>query len=353
MTPNWTVRLPGGEYSGPDPDGYLPRDEIVSHLESWAGSFRAPVRGGHEVIGLEKEDGGFKLRLAGGSLEARTVVVASGAYQRAHRPHGADQLDPALTQILADDYRHPDMLPPGAVLVVGSGQTGCQLAEELHGAGRKVYIACGRAPWAPRRFGGHDLVWWVVRSGFWDRTVRDLPSPAGRLIANILATGHGGGHDLHLRTLQALGVEMLGHFAGAEDGKFRFADDLAASADFGDARLADLWKYIEAYCARTGTPPPDFVPPAPLRLTTRTELDWRKEGIESVIWTSGYRPDYGWVHVPVFDEMGFPIQDEGATEVPGLYFVGVHFLRKLQSSLLYGVGEDAALIADHIQAHRS
>jgi putative flavoprotein involved in K+ transport len=256
-------------------------------------------------------------------------------------------------QLLSEDYTNPADLPPGAVLVVGSGQTGCQLAEELHESGRKVFLACGRCPWAPRRIDGLDIVRWAVSSGYFDRTPDTLPSPAARLVGNIVATGHGGGHDLHLRTLDAMGVELLGHFAGAEGNQVHFADDLAASADFGDARLADLWKYIERHCAREGRPVPRFEWPAPLRLKTQTSFDVDREGLGSVIWTAGYRPDYGWVKFPVFDDMGFPVQQDGRTAVPGLYFVGVHWMRKLKSTILYGVGEDAEIVAKQVAGARA
>ena len=254
---------------------------------------------------------------------------------------------------MAEEYRNSDSIPPGAVLVVGSGQTGCQLAEELHQAGRKVFLACGRCPWIPRRLDGRDCVWWLAESGFFDRTADTLPSPAARLIGNVQATGHGGGHDLHFRTLHADGVELMGRFVGADGSKIRLADDLAASVDFGDARLADMMKFIADGCAQKGITPPTFELPPPLRINTRTELDVVHDGIGTVIWTSGYRPDYGWVNFPVFDNIGFPIQTNGRTSVPGLYFVGVHWLRKPKSSLLYGVGEDAGLVAQQIVEHRS
>jgi pyridine nucleotide-disulfide oxidoreductase len=353
VTPNWSVTLPGGQYAGPDPDGFMPLTELVQHLERWAASFGAPVREGTQVTSLEAKDRGFLLTLPSGSLEARRVVVATGAYQRAHRPAGAEKIDKGVTQVLAEEYRNPGSLPAGAVLIIGSGQTGCQLSEEIHETGRRVFLACGRCPWGPRRIGGRDVVWWAAETGFFDRTPSMLPSPSARLVGNIVTTGHGGGHDLHLRTLNEMGVELLGHFAGADGTRILFADDLAASADFGDARLADLWKYVEAYCGARGVPVPNFEWPAPLRLKTRTDLDVANEGIGTLIWTTGYRPDYDWVKFPIFDEMGFPLQTDGRAEVPGLYFVGVHYLRKLKSSILYGVGEDAELVAEHIVETRS
>ena len=351
VTPNWTVKLPGGEYAGPDPDGYMNLTELVDHFQLWADSFHAPVQESCSVAALDADSNNFVLTTSSGKFRARTVVVASGGYQRAHLPPNANQIPDSVIQILAEDYTNPDAIPPGAVLIVGSGQTGCQLAEELHQAGRKVILSCGRCPWAPRRMGGQDLVWWVVESGWWQRTPDQLPSPAARLTGNPQNTGHGRGHDLHYRTLQAMGVELVGHYIGAADGTVHFADDLAATVAAGDAMSAFFKKWIDAVCEKRGIPVPWEMPP-PMQVDARAELDIAREGISTVIWTSGYRPAYGWVHFPVFDEMGFPIQRDGSSSVPGLYFMGVHFQRKAQSAVLYGVGEDAELVARDIVEKR-
>jgi putative flavoprotein involved in K+ transport len=349
VTPNWTVQLPGAAYKGPDPDGFMPLAELIEHLDEWAASFRAPVHENTPVVRLEgHSDGGFVLTLPDEKLRARNVVVATGAYQRAHRPAGADALPKAVTQILAEEYRNPAALPPGNVLIVGSGQTGCQLAEELHHAGRKVFLSCGRCIWFPRRLEGRDTIWWTNHSGFMDRTPDQLPSPVFRLLGNPQTSGHDGGHDLHYRTLHAMGVELLGRYAGAEGSKIIFADDLADSVDFGDMLWAFLRTYIDAYCMTSGTTPPRYDIPPPFRIETRRELDVNTDGIGSVIWTSGYRPDYSWVNVPVFDDMGFPITSDGLSQVPGLYFMGVHWMRKGKSAILYGVGEDAEVVARHV-----
>ena len=354
VTPNWATRLPGTSYAGDDPDGFMSLAELIAFFESWAASFNAPVRDNTHVSHLEADSkGGFVLTADGGQLRARTVVVASGAYQKAHRPPGAESLPRSLHQVLAEDYRNPEGLPAGNVLIVGSGQTGCQLAEELHDSGRRVFLACGRCPWAPRRIGDRDLFWWLIESGFMDRTPDKLPSPAARLMGNPQATGHGRGHDLHFRTLHALGVELLGRFEGADGSTLHFADDLAVSVDFGDARWADVRGYIDTYCARTGTARPAYEIPPPMRIKTRTDIDVVREGITSVIWTSGYRPEYDWVKFPIFDDMGFPVQVDGRTAVPGLYFVGVHWMRKTKSAILCGVGEDAEVVARHIVESRS
>jgi putative flavoprotein involved in K+ transport len=348
VTPNRFVQLPGASYVAPDPDGFMLLAELIDHFQSWADSFDAPVEGNNTVTRLEADHNGFRLTLPSGTIHARSVVVATGAYQRPYRPAGAELLPSEVVQLFAEEYSNPAALAPGAVLIVGSGQTGCQLAEEIHKSGRKVFVACGRCVWIPRRLEGHDMVWWMVESGFMERTPDKLPSPAARLLGNPQATGHDGGRDLTYRVLHDMGVELLGRYVGAEGSILRFADDLAASVDFGDARLADLLKFIEASCAVRGTVAPTFEMPDPLRIKTRTELDLARDRIGTVIWTSGYRPDYGWVKFPVVDEMGFPVQTDGRTSVPGLYFMGVHWMRKNKSAILYGVGEDAEVVAHQI-----
>jgi putative flavoprotein involved in K+ transport len=354
VTPNWSINLPGGAYDGEDPDGYLPRDEIMTFLERYAQSFDAPVREGVDVTALEpRTDGDFVLRTSDGDLLARSVVVATGAFQRPHRPPASSALPPNVLQLDADDYRDPGSLPPGRVLVIGSGQTGCQIAEELHEAGREVVLSCGRAPWAPRRLGDRDIVWWAVETGFFDQPVSELPAPAARLAANVQNTGHDGGHDLNYRTLRAAGITLVGHFIGADDHRVRFAPDLAECVAWGDDRYRELMALCHRCALERGLPMPDIPEPDPFDGTAPEELDLVDVG--AVLFAGGFRSDYGsWIPVPdAFDELGFPVHREGAsTVVPGLHFVGVHFLRTRKSSLLYGVGEDAAIVARQVSAQR-
>ena len=354
VTPNWTVQLPGGVYDGDDPDGFMLRDEIVGFLERYASSFAAPVRSGVDVTSLRSAaDGGFVLETAEGSqICAGSVVVATGAYQRPHRPAAAAHLPDALYRLDADDYRNERELPEGAVLVVGSGQTGCQLAEELNEAGREVFLSCGRAPWLPRRFGDRDLIWWAVETGFMDAPVEELPNRGARLAANVLATGRDGGHDLHLRTLRAAGVTLLGHFVGVDGGRARFAPDLAESVAWGDDRYREFRHLVAGVVRERGLPDPQLPDPPPF------DGDPAPESVElarlgAIVFTGGFRPDYGsWVDVPgAFDDLGFPLHADGASVAArGLHFVGVHFLRKRKSSIFYGVGEDAALVAAAVAA---
>ncbi len=354
VTPNWSVRLPGHPYEGDDPHGYLPRDEIVTYLESYAAAVGAPVRTGVEVRSLERmPGGGFVLGTSTGDLRAASVVLASGAYQRPHRPKGSATLPADLLQIDLTGYLNPAGLPPGKVLVIGSGQSGCQLTEELHEAGREVVLSCGRAPWAPRRLGGRDIVWWAVETGFMDMGIETLPDPAARLSANILATGHGGGHDLHLRTLREMGVTLAGHFLGAADHRARFAADLSESVAWGDERYRQLMALCLKLAVERELAMPEIPEPEPLDAEAPEEISL--DGFGAVIFTGGFRPDYtSWVPWPdAFDELGFPIQHDGAsTVIDGLHFIGVHFLRKRRSSLLMGVGEDAAIVARTIADRR-
>jgi len=352
VTPNWSVRLPGFAYDGDLPDGFMSRDEVVGYLERYAASFDAPVRTGVRVEAVRDDGaGGFVLFTSDGPLHAGALVLASGAYQREHRIPGADGLPPGLPRFGLADYRDPGSLPGGEVLVIGSGQSGVQIAEELRMSGREVTLSCGRAPWAPRRWAGHDLVWWLAESGFMDAPASALPVPAARLTSNPLVTGHDGGRDLNLRTLHAIGVRLTGHFLGADGREARFAPDLAESIAWGDARSGELMDLFARTAAARGVaagrpPEPEpFAPVAPERLDLAQ--------IDSVLFTGGYRPDYrDWLPWHgAFDDLGFPLHDEGESLViPGLFFIGVHFLRRRKSALLMGVGEDATVVAGRIAA---
>jgi putative flavoprotein involved in K+ transport len=355
VTPNWATQLPGHPYDRDDPDGFMPRDEIVSYLERYAAGFHAPVREGIEVTELEPAPGGgFDLRTPNGTIRARKVVLATGAYQRPHRPEGSATLPADLVQIDVDDYRNPGALPPGAVLVVGSGQSGCQMAEELLEAGREVFLACGRAPWGPRRIGDLDFLWWMIESGFLDAPLSSLSTPADRLLGNPQATGHRGGHDLHYRTLRRAGATLLGHFVGVDGRQARFADDLGASVAWGDERYRLMGDLVRKVVDERGLPMPDLPEPEPFDGRAPETLDI--SGLGAVVFAGGFRPGYGtWVKVAgAFDHLGFPVHSEGGSSVaPGLFFVGVHFLRTRKSSLLYGVGEDAAMVATQIASPNS
>ena len=353
VSPNWSVQLPDAPYDGNDPDGFMPRDEIVAYLERYRATFGLPVREGEAGLAVESGADGFRVRTTSGEVHARALLVANGAFQRAYRPPGSEMLPSTLPQLDVEDYRNASSLPPGRILIVGSGQSGCQIAEELIEAGREVVLACGRAAWMPRRVAGRDIMRWLIDAGFLVAPVESLPSPAARLLAMPTATGHGGGHDLDLRVLRGKGVQLAGHFLGASGHEIRFADDLAASMAWGDERHRELMGLVRGTAAELGIPvdigePPPFDPEAPEHLSL--------DGFGAVLFAGGFRPNYrAWLPwSDAFDEYGFPIQVDGAsTVVDGLYFVGVHFLRKRSSSLLYGVGEDATIVASALARRRA
>jgi putative flavoprotein involved in K+ transport len=354
VTPNWTMDLPGSPYLGDDPEGHVHRDDIVAYLDRYASDAAVPLHEGVDVTSLEPgPGGGFLVRTSTGEdLLARQVVVCTGAYQRPHRPAPVEMFPQTAPVLDVHHYRSPDVLPSGPVLVIGSGQSGCQIAEELHEGGREVVLACGRAPWLPRRIAGLDIVTCLVRAGFYDTPLSALASPADRLVANLQTTGRAGGHDLHYRTLQAAGVHLVGRVSGIHGHHLQFADDLAASVAFGDARYADVRALLRRHAATTHTPASDLPDPAPFRPGPAMQLDLRQLG--AVVVTSGFRPDYTrWIRFPAFDDAGYPVTQDGAsTTVPGLFFCGVHFLRTRRSSLLFGVGADAELVAAAVAGHR-
>ena len=347
VTPNWAIRLPGFPYAGDDPDGFMPRDEVVAHLEAYAKSFGSPIATGVNITSVSKTDGTFHIQTDQGDFSSANLVLSTGAYQKPFLPRGAETLPDRIKKLTLHDYSNPEMLPNGNVLIIGSGQSGCQIAEELNDAGCKVTLACGRVAWAPRKSGGKDIFWWVLESGFGDQKFEDVP-PEARLVGNVLASGHHGGHDVNLALIQAQGVELVGRFVGAEGFIAKFADDLFATNEFSNARYGDLCGLIKK-TADAHKIPVEFPEPPQLRGKARTEIDLTDYG--SVIFTGGFRPDYrSWLPWPeAFDDDGFAIHTEGKSHaIEGLWFVGMHFLRTRKSALLAGVGEDATVVASQI-----
>ena len=330
------------------------RDDFVDYLTSYAKSFDAPVLEGVEVDSIQTgQVRRFVLKTSAGIMSAQEVVLASGGYQKPHLPSGVAQMRDSVYVIDVDHYTNPSNLPRGKVLVLGSGQSGCQVAEDLVMAGREVCLACGRAPWLPRRLGGRDIIAWLVETSFVETTLADLPNPEARLIANPQFSGRDGGHDLNYRTLQGSGVRLLGHFSGSKNGRAQFASDLTQSVAFGDSRYHDACDLIMKACASRSVKSPEMPTPpsfSPENLPDHIELN----ELGAVVVTSGFRPDYGsFVKLPsAFDSQGFPLQQDGSsTVVPGLHFMGVHFQRKRLSATLFGVGEDAKVLAENLVGH--
>jgi putative flavoprotein involved in K+ transport len=358
VTPNWTVKLPGGEYDGPGPDGFMPRDEIVAHIERYARSFGAPVVTGIEATEVTaRPTGGYRVTTNDGAYDARAVVVATGTFQQPLRPD-VGTLDSSVMELHSAGYRSHEQLPDGGVLVVGSAQSGCQIAEELHEAGRRVYLSVSGAGRAPRRYRRRDVFRWLETIGFFERPVEALESPAERLAANPHASGKRGGHTINLHRFARDGIVLVGRVSGIDARRVRFASDLRANLEKADTFATELRGLIDKALARQGieADPDDdsddydgrdgFDQPG------IAELDLADEGIGSVIWSSGYRRDFSWVRPARIDDWGYPVQRADYADSRGLYFLGLHFLHKQKSGLLYGVGDEAAAIADHVVGRR-
>jgi putative flavoprotein involved in K+ transport len=351
-TPNWSLRLPGRHYAGAEPDAFGTAADVVGYLEDYASASTAPIRLGIAAQRLEAAKGRLLVTTADGALDADNVVVASGAFQAPHLPAVASN---GPFRLHANDYRRPGDLPDGGVLVVGSGQSGCQIAEELARAGRKVYLSVGRCPWAPRRYRGRDAIQWLIDTGLMDQTVDELPSPNAVLACNPTLTGNDDGHDCNPLTLEAEGAVLLGRLDALDGGRARFGGELEENLTKGLEFVDDLAARCEKYVREHDLDLPE-AQPAPIdsradRPTLR-ELDLAREGIGTVLFATGYRPDYGWVDLPVLGGDGRPKQQRGVTDVPGLYFVGLHWLHKRKSALLFGVGEDAEHVVDHLVGKR-
>ncbi len=344
-TPNWAQQLPGFAYDGPAPDGFAPLAEVIGYLEGYAASFAAPVRERVSVTALRAAPaGGYELDTDAGSLRARSVVVATGAYQRPTPAALRDATPQQVFQQHTAEYRNPAELPEGAVLVVGSGQSGCQVAEDLLGAGRRVYLSVGACPWVPRQHRGRDLVRWMAETGMLDQTVETLTAPSALVACNPAVSGTEGGHDCHPLTLMARGAVPVGRLESFRSGRALFADDLAANVAKGIEFEAALRRRFDEHAGVTPEPDPAGAP----QLPDVRELDLADVG--AIVWATGFRPDYGWIDLPVLDASGRPHHRRGLTDFPGLAFVGMHWLHKRKSSLFIGVGEDAAHVVEQLHA---
>jgi putative flavoprotein involved in K+ transport len=349
-TPRWTQALPGHEYRGSDPDGFSSLTETIAYFDDYADAVAAPVRIGMEVRRLSAPKGRLRVELDGDAVEAANVVVATGAYRRPTPTMLAERVPDDVLQLHTTEYRRPAQLADGEVLIVGAGQSGCQIADELLQAGRSVYLSIGRCPWIPRRYRGREIVHWLVDTGFVDQTVDTLPSPAARLMCNPPVSGNDGGHDCHPRWLEARGATLLGRLDGVDGHALSIAPDLDASLTFGDEFIADFLHKVDEHIAANAIDVPEADPLVPPRRQDDPilQLDLREVGIGTIMWANGFRPNFDWIGLPLFDEHGWPVQQQGVTAVPGLYFVGLHWLHKRKSSLLFGVGEDAERVVAHI-----
>lgn len=356
VTPNWSIQLPGAVYDGDDADAFMPRDEFVAFMENWARAFGAPVRENVEATAARRADAGFEVSTSAGPIRAGKVVVATATHQKPRRPALSGDLPGSVTQIDATAYRNAGLLPDGAVLVVGSGQTGAQIAEELNQAGRKTYLSVGGTGRLIRRYRGRDCIAWQKDMGLLDRTPDMLEDPAHRFRGDPHVSGKNGGHTLSLHDFHRDGITLLGHLVGVEGRALRFEDDLRANmakADaYADAFMASIDRHIDLSGLDTPPPTPEELSGGPPNddwtIPSIRSLDLGSAGVSTVIWATGFKFDFSWIEGAVLDSFGYPVTDRGVTEVPGLYFTGLNWMHKRKSGILYGVDEDAAYLAERI-----
>jgi len=354
VTPNWQCALPGFPYQGPEPHGFMLRDEIVSYLESYARSFGPPLAEHTTATRLtQRPRGGFEIRTSRGMITADQVVVATGPYQVPLTPRLGHRLPDDVRQIHSSQYRNPAELPPGAVLVVGTGQSGGQIAEDLHLAGRAVHLATGSAPRVTRFYRGRDVVDWLADMGYYARGIEEFSdADAVRFRANHYVTGRDGGRDIDLRAFARDGMRLYGRLAAVSGGIVHFAEDLRENLDRADAVAESIKDSIDAHIdARRIVAPREarYAPVwEPAGLTSA--LDLEAAGIATVIWATGFGRDCRWIEVPVFDGRGYPTHRRGVTSCEGLYFLGLPWQHTWGSGRFCGVGTDAAYLADRICA---
>jgi putative flavoprotein involved in K+ transport len=354
--PNWSLQLPGYIYTGADPDGFAHYSEILRIIQAYAVNTRAPLREHTEVVTLSEDgDGtGFVVSLADGSLHARRVVVATGPFQRPFIPQLARDVSRSALQTDPTRYRHPGDLPDGAVLVVGSGASGCQIADELLHAGRTVYLSVSRHRRAPRRLRGRDVYWWLERMGRFAQPIDSFPGR--QWPPSTVVTGVNGGYDVNVRRLAADGVRVTGRVVGASGDRLAIAANANQILDEADQTYADFLSAARAYAlTRVQEQLTEEHPAEPTRLPAINEVDslsLARNNINTIIWATGYSYDFDWAQVPAFDERGRPVQQRGITQRPGLYFLGLHWMHTFKSGLFSGVGADAEYLAEHMaRAH--
>jgi putative flavoprotein involved in K+ transport len=353
LTPNWQSRLPGLRYEGPDPDGYMTVGEVTELIERFAKVSRAPVRTGVNVTSVRTAGDGYQVTTSDGEIRSQAVVIASGACNRPTVPLLSDAVPALVRQLTPFDYRDPGQLPDGGVLVVGASATGVQLAAEISRSGRPVTLSVGEHVRLPRLYRGRDVLWWMDAAGVWDQRydevedltrARQLPSP------QLVGTPERA--TLDLNALTALGVELVGRLAMVRDGRALFSGGLRnvfALADLKMNRLLDTfdeWALTSGRDAELGSPER----PAPTRApeSARLQLDLRSGEIRAIVWATGFRPDYGWLDVPVLNEKGRLRHEGGVADSPGLYALGLPVLRRRKSTFIYGIEDDAREVIDHL-----
>ncbi len=361
VTPNWQCRLPGFPYSGLDPHGFMLKGEIVRYLEDYVRFFEPPLREGVSAIRLHvrpraQSNAGFDVSTSAGDCFAEQVVVATGGYHTPRIPRWSERLPEAIAQLHSSQYRNPDSLAPGEVLVVGTGQSGCQIAEDLHLAGRRVHLAVGGAPRTARRYRGRDVVDWLEDMGYYSLPVHEHPlKERVRAKANHYVTGRDGGRDIDLRQRAREGMRLYGHVEGARGTRLLLVGDLKQNLDQADAVAESIKTSIDKFIADRGIEAPVEARYRPVwePAGETASLDLAATQITTVIWCTGFHSDYRWVEVPIFDGRGYPVHFRGVTAAGGLYFLGLPWLHTWGSGRFSGVAIDADYLGDRIEERAS
>jgi len=351
LSPNWQTRLPGWSYRGNDPDDFMSAGDVARYLDDYAGSFSSPVQAGVTVRSVVRVGSGYRVVTERDSFEAAAVVIATGHSQAAKVPAFAGQVSPAIEQVTAADYRNPHRLAPGGVLVVGAAAAGVQLADEIHRSGRPVTLAVGKHTRLPRRYRGRDIFWWLDRIGALAERAEDVPDlDAARRQPSLQLVGNDDGRSLDLAALRHAGVRILGRLTSINQSRASFSGDLDRTTVAADAKLDTLIRRIDAFIDdRPQLAVGGRQAIAPLVLSSAAaEIDLQTAGIATVVWATGYMRRYPWLKVPVLDSAGEIIHRGGVTPAPGLYVLGLRFLRRRNSSFIDGVGADARALSDHL-----
>jgi putative flavoprotein involved in K+ transport len=358
LTPNWQSRLPGLRYEGPDPDGYMTMPEVTEFIEHFAKVSRAPVRTGENVTSVRRAGDGYEVTASGGQIACRTLVIASGAYNRPSVPALRDGMPESVEQLTPFEYRDPGQLPDAGVLVVGASATGVQLAAEIARSGRPVTLAVGEHTRMPRTYRGHDVLWWMDVAGVWDQRYDEVPDLArARRLPSPQLVGTPERATLDLNALAALGVELTGRLATVRDGRALFSGGLRSVLSLADLKLGRLLDTFDEWALTSGRDgelaPPERFAPTRAPDVPRLQLDLRGGEVGAVVWATGFRPDYSWLDIPVTDEKGHLIHEGGVADSPGLYALGLPVLRRRKSSFIYGIEDDAREVIDDLARYLS
>lgn len=354
VTPNHQCRLPGHPYDGNDPEGFMVKDEIVDYIERYAAKFEPPVKEGVTVTSVRKQDGHFLVTTNHGDWIADDVIVAIGSFHTPFVPKGAETIPSTIKQIHSVDYKRPAQIPDGETLIVGSGQSGVQIMEDLHLEGRKVHLCLGNAPRSPRRYRGKDAVTWLEEMGYYKTTFAEHPDQAKALSStNHYLTGRDGGHEIDLRDFALKGVKLYGFVEGIDEGGFSVKQDVAEKLDSADRSYNGICKRIDEYLSEAGIDAPEgkHYEPVWSPESQAVRIDFEKENITSIVWCIGFHPDFKFIQLPVFNLRGFPETERGVTQIPGLYFLGLPWMHTWGSARFSGIAEDAEYLVEKIAAN--